>query len=68
MGSARGQGGEPEQEGVRGARCAWRVLKAGKTRISVGTRVAPGAELERPKAGWAWEERGKIVYMLLFSR
>ena len=50
----------------RGARCAWRVLQAGK---SLGSRVALGAELERPRAVWAQEERGKILYMLLlFSR
>ena len=49
----------------RGARCTWRVLQAGK---ALGSRVALGAELERPRAGWAQEERGKILYMLLFSR
>lgn len=36
-----------------------RVLEAGKSLISVGNRVAPGAELERPRAGWAQRKGAK---------
>lgn len=53
--SRKGETGVPGQ-----ARPSTWVLEAGKVLISVGSRVAPGAELERPRAGWAQEERGKI--------
>ena len=53
--SRKGETGVPGQ-----ARPSTRVLEAGKVLISVGSRVAPGAELERPRAAWAQEERGKF--------